>query len=310
MLIQHIRSRCVQVFKPSSETHCTDSTLNKPYCTNLPNANHDPDYIYYPITHQPKPNSSVMSSSQSPALSSLLSAPNPDYTKTALKFTTPITTAISSNASEEVLEEKLSTSWRTLIDFAAKTSHKSQEPLIEVVKAIQKQRTGKGDDKVTIWGEQVKIWEDMPLFGAKMREAWNRGMCISTRSSLFHTYDAINANYACHPAPNSGSKDDFSAEEWVNLNAFAARLTALSIPAFDFSLYAIWTMRSAFEGNEPTDEAAEAAKVWFLYAGDVIERLSEEGKSFDGMIAKPGEKFREKAWRGFCVERLGVWRAG
>lgn len=95
------------------------------------------------------------------------------------------------------------------------------------------------------------------------------------------------------------------------MNAFVARLTALSpsIPAFDFSLYAIWTMRSAFEGNESDNDAAvEAARMWFKYAADTIERLSHEGKTFEGPVAKGGEKYRDKKWTGFSDERLSLWR--
>ncbi|KAL5326835.1 hypothetical protein ACEPPN_004524 [Leptodophora sp. 'Broadleaf-Isolate-01'] len=228
-----------------------------------------------------------MSSKQSEALTSALTAKS-DYTNTARTFTEPITQAIDSGASEEVLEEKLSSSWRVLIDVAAKTEHQAQEPLIEIAKAIQTQG-GSGDEKlksVTIWGSPVKIWDDMPLLGASMRSAWNR-------------------------APGSGSKDDFSATEWANLNAFVARLTALSvsIPAFDFSLYAIWTMRSAFEGNESNAAVVDAAKMWFLYAREFIEQSSREGKSFDGPIARAGVKYADKEWKGFCDERLDVWKA-
>jgi hypothetical protein len=114
-------------------------------------------------------------------------------------------------------------------------------------------------------------------------------------------------------APGSGSKDDFSAQQWTNLNAFAARLTSLSssMPAFDFSLYAIWTLRTALEGtNDAPDGNIEAAKAWFTYAKDPIEKLSKEGKNFDGKIARAGDKYKEKEWRGFNVERLETWRAG
>jgi hypothetical protein len=113
-------------------------------------------------------------------------------------------------------------------------------------------------------------------------------------------------------APGTGSKDDFSEDQWANLNAFIARLTSLSssIPAFDFSLYAIWTLRAALEG---TDVAASrlfpAAKVWFLYASQRIEQLSKEGKKFDGKIASAGVKYKNKAWNGFNTERLNIWQS-
>ncbi|KAH7360622.1 hypothetical protein BKA65DRAFT_473766 [Rhexocercosporidium sp. MPI-PUGE-AT-0058] len=228
-----------------------------------------------------------MSQKQSSALASAFTSKS-DYTNTARTFTEPVTQAVISGASEEELEEKLSVSWGVLIDLAAKTEHEAQEPLVETVKAIQTlgSSSGKESKTVTIWDSQVKLWGDMPLLGASMRSAWNR-------------------------APGSSSKDDFSATEWVNLNAFVARLTALSlsIPAFDFSLYAIWTMRSAFEGSESDDAAVGAAKMWFLYAGEFIEKLSREGKAFDGRIARGGENYGEKGWKGFCEERLEVWKA-
>jgi hypothetical protein len=53
-----------------------------------------------------------------------------------------------------------------------------------------------------------------------------------------------------------------------------------------------------------------AAEMWFLYAGEVIEKLSLEGKVFDGKLAREGSKFEGKGWRGFCEERLEVWREG
>ncbi|CZS93573.1 uncharacterized protein RCO7_09519 [Rhynchosporium graminicola] len=226
-----------------------------------------------------------MTTKQIEALRASLSS-NADVTTTALKFTESIAQAIESGASEEALEEKLSTSWNILISLAAQTDHGSQDPIVEFVKAVQKQKAGSSDRTVTIWGSEVRLWEDMPLLGAGMRSAWNR-------------------------APDSGSEDDFSIPEWTNLNAFAARLTASSpaIPTLDYSLYAIWTMRSAFEDETADAAAVEAAKMWFLYAGDVIERLSREGKSFDGPIAKGGQRFGGKAWRGFCEERLAVWKA-
>jgi hypothetical protein len=95
------------------------------------------------------------------------------------------------------------------------------------------------------------------------------------------------------------------------LNAFVARLTSLSssIRAFDFSLYAIWTLRTALEGTsiaQPAD--VDAAKVWFLYAKDTLETMSGEEKTFEGKIARPGDKYKEKGWRGFNAERLRIWQ--
>lgn len=166
-LIRHIRHSCSR----SLEIHI----LNKPQQTRPLHRIRAPS-CYLPLTHQTT-TFPIMSSKQSEALTSALTAKS-DYTNTARTFTEPITQAIDSGASEEVLEEKLSSSWRVLIDVAAKTEHQAQEPLIEIAKAIQTQG-GSGDEKlksVTIWGSPVKIWDDMPLLGASMRSAWNRGI--------------------------------------------------------------------------------------------------------------------------------------
>jgi hypothetical protein len=97
----------------------------------------------------------------------------------------------------------------------------------------------------------------------------------------------------------------------TNINAFVARLTSLShsVRAFDFSLYAIWTLRAASEEiNDAQPEGLDAAKAWFSYANETLERLSKEEKEFDGKIGRPGDKYKEKEWRGFNGERLEIWK--
>ncbi len=124
-----------------------------------------------------------MSSKQSEALTSAL-AGQADIASVARTITDPIKQAIDAGASEEGLEEEISTSWNVIIGIAAKTQHESQGPLVETIKAIQKQSINNGEkpDTVTLWGSQVKLWGDMPLFGASIREAWNRGAIVLTVS--------------------------------------------------------------------------------------------------------------------------------
>ena len=113
-------------------------------------------------------------------------------------------------------------------------------------------------------------------------------------------------------APDAAnSADTFTTTQWANLNAFAARLTALGIPAFDFSLYAVWMLRDAFElGNAPTEAQLSAASVWMTYAGEPLLRLSNEERSFEGQLAAPGSTYSQRNWTGFNRERLHVWEGG
>lgn len=112
-------------------------------------------------------------------------------------------------------------------------------------------------------------------------------------------------------APGTGARNDFSPEQWTNLNGFVARLTSLSpsIPIFDYSIYAIWSLRAAFEGTETSAAHIDAGKVWFRYAQEVIEKMSREKKSFEGRLAAPGSKYKDKEWIGFGPERLHIWQA-
>ncbi|CAG8954380.1 hypothetical protein HYFRA_00006006 [Hymenoscyphus fraxineus] len=209
-------------------------------------------------------------------------------TEAAKSLTEPTKKIFSEGADTE---DSLWKVWHDVIDVAAETSHANQQPLVEILLAVQQQNIGKDEasSERTIWGSKVKIWKDMPLLGAAAREAFNR-------------------------APGTGDKNELPAEQWSNLNAFLARLTSHSpsIPAFDFSLYAIWQLRSAFEDESGGSEAdVDAAKLWFVYAKGLIEKLSKEGKSFDGnnnKIARGGDKYRDREWKGFNLERLEIWQ--
>ena len=96
----------------------------------------------------------------------------------ASNFTEPARKTFAAGASESAIESSLSRGWNSIIDVAADTQHESQGPLVDIVQAVQQQNLAEQEDasECTIWGEKLKVWKDMPLFGPSMREAWNRGM--------------------------------------------------------------------------------------------------------------------------------------
>jgi len=96
----------------------------------------------------------------------------------ASNFTGPARKTFAVGASESAIESCLSRGWNSIIDVAADTKHESQGPLIDIVQAVQQQNLEEQEDasECTIWGEKLKVWKDMPLFGPSLREAWNRGM--------------------------------------------------------------------------------------------------------------------------------------
>lgn len=98
---------------------------------------------------------------------------------------------------------------------------------------------------------------------------------------------------------------------WVNLNAWTATLVAAiqarGLKSPDFSLYCIWTVRTALEEEHPDDVALEAAAVWFMYASPTIYQLCLTGQAFDGKVAKAGSMCKDREWRGFSQSRWAAW---
>jgi len=110
-----------------------------------------------------------------------------DSRSAASNFTEPTKEAFAAGASESAIEETLSRAWYSLIDIAADTCHQSQGPLVDIVLAVQLENLAEqeGASECTVWGNKVKVWKDLPLFGPSMREAWNRGMLNRYRFRLF-----------------------------------------------------------------------------------------------------------------------------
>jgi hypothetical protein len=98
--------------------------------------------------------------------------------ETAIAFTKPTREAFVPGRTEQPqLEEHFSRSWNGVIDVAIDTPHKNQEALVDILRAVQQQNVADSEEasEIEIWGDKVKVWKDMPLFGSQAREIWNRG---------------------------------------------------------------------------------------------------------------------------------------
>lgn len=93
----------------------------------------------------------------------------------ATAFTKQIRQALAGDLQDSSLEDSLHLAWNSLIDVAANLSHESQGPLIDILRAVQKEDlSAKYPAESIIWGEKVKVFENLPLFGPSVRTAWNR----------------------------------------------------------------------------------------------------------------------------------------
>jgi hypothetical protein len=112
-----------------------------------------------------------------------------------------------------------------------------------------------------------------------------------------------------------GPERDKGIKQWINANAFAARLTATGRKVLGFQLFGLWTLRDALEEpfNEPDqyhDPVAEipAAAMWMDILGSSISHWTTEYPSGprEGAPGKGGELWNGK--HGFCKERWALWR--
>ena len=112
-----------------------------------------------------------------------------EFLKTALKsktespvdaartFTNQIRGVLAGEHKDTDLEDSLNTAWNSFIDVAADLPHESQQYLVEILCAIQKENlSDQYPTESIIWGEKVRVFEGLPLFGPAVRSAWNRSM--------------------------------------------------------------------------------------------------------------------------------------
>lgn len=206
--------------------------------------------------------------------------------------------AVSNN---DKLESLLRKSWNSILHLASQQSHssKQQDSLVELLKALMTQTPSlKDTNGKDVEVDGSKVWNGLPLFGQQARESWN--------------------------FPDDKEVDIKTRDTWININAFVARLTATAVnahsgerqdyTALDFSLYGVWSLRSALEedlsvlpAKTTSDASIGAAAVWILYAGPTLKGLSGSGKTYSGKAARAGFKYKDQEWRGYNKDRWEAW---
>ncbi|KAJ5979703.1 hypothetical protein N7481_007001 [Penicillium waksmanii] len=111
------------------------------------------------------------------------------------------------------------------------------------------------------------------------------------------------------PSFNKAYHEMPGAKEWINTNAFTARLIGAKI--VNWETFPIWALREAFE--EPFRSVAEndihalVAAQWIFHAGKIIYELSvEESLVENPRITKGGSLFDGES--GFNIKRWAFWK--
>ena len=194
----------------------------------------------------------------------------------------------------QTTESGLWTLWYSIIDLAKQTPHSdgsAQTALVELVAALKARPNppapkGHNDLKSTWgWSDSGGIWTDLIIFGPSMRESWN------------------------DPSTGPSHPDYMTVEQWTNLNAFVARITAAGVS--DYTLYAIWSLRDTVETEVTAaklDALLPASAMWIEYSGRKLYESDEEWpvSPTQGNPAGGGPLWTGKS--GVCKERWRLWK--
>lgn len=209
-------------------------------------------------------------------------------------------------AHQEALDDLAYTVTNGLFDVVEKTPFQDQKKLVEFVVKLQ-QATAYSKNKESLKSHGLVLWTELPTFGWEARDRWN-----------FEPGQLL--DYLRSDQENS------KTQKYNNLAAFLARLTVVAhtkcVMELDFSLFALWDLRSAFEEEYEAEtkalpEHAYAtgailqASVWMLHCPDVIRDHCKEQKNFPDRNGVAGKKYElEHDWKGYNEERWRIWKAG
>lgn len=176
-------------------------------------------------------------------------------------------------------------------------------------------------------------WKDLPEFGMFMRDEWNESettssteppwayhlaelsMLISAHLPTGPTFEAVDQS----SASDKVNQPELSLDEWLNLNAFIARVFR-NVDS-SFRTFGIWELRAGLEGDvtkdnegKPLPQASVDTKVrvaaeWIIRAGDRLWKDSLLGVWADSTETRAyvgGDLI--PATNGLNLERWGFWK--
>ncbi|KAI7082162.1 hypothetical protein KC356_g8578 [Hortaea werneckii] len=212
--------------------------------------------------------------------------------------------ALSQGTSEDDLETGIGLIWSTVIICAKEKPDHIQQLVDVLVKIAQlPDAVDEHGSPLTLYGMQ--IWHRMPTLSWDLNESEYNGFHIPTDEQ----------RQLLPPARRHVSSSEL-IRQLANLNILVAMLTKTRLRAFDFSLFALWTMRAALEipadkarPDQPLEAWIPAAAAWISVTGDQVFNWDHEYPSgpLEGAPGKGGPLWQGK--HGFCHERWQLWRS-
>ncbi|KAF7917606.1 hypothetical protein EAE99_009272 [Botrytis elliptica] len=185
--------------------------------------------------------------------------------------------------------------WCALFVLVARTSPDQQSRLIEFIIGLQKIEVidRDTDQSKVLKYYDMELWRQLPGFGWEAREIYNTDAYSSTLT-------------------------DREKTSYENKNAFLAQLLAISevsigvneFEPLDFSLFALWVFRDAFEnkGEKSKDLKMRVACWWLVFAAEKLRLNVVNEKSMPDRTGAGGDLYEKKGWVGYSRERWDIWR--
>ncbi|KAK6340279.1 hypothetical protein TWF730_002043 [Orbilia blumenaviensis] len=216
-----------------------------------------------------------------------------------------LTSAINPATPTDTISTYLETLWNALLLLASQTEWSSltHQKLVNLLQSIQSEPSTETDELPEYNGTKFS-WSKLPDLSIYIRDWYNFSPPFSTSSSSQSPLNGLN----------------FGTDEWLNLNAFLATLTKSSLAEktsdvestpTDYSLYAIWALRTLEVDPGTLDQVdladVQTAAVWIVIARKELHILCKQERKYEGNLARAGDAFRDREWKGFNMDRWAVW---
>ncbi|KAK4192356.1 hypothetical protein QBC35DRAFT_447670 [Podospora australis] len=197
----------------------------------------------------------------------------------------------------------------TLVGVIMETPPERQKNLVEFVLKLQQIECHDKNGRI-LETEGGNVWTDLPTFSWTIRDCYNFDF-----EHLLNDPDPL------------GALNKSEVQQARNLAAFLAQTTQIEHNSkgggLDYSLYALWDLRFAFEEREikkdTLNEKAFAtatmlqASEWMLGCPEVLRDLSRKGVDQPERCGVAGDQYISsigREWRGFNEERWQLWKDG
>lgn len=182
-----------------------------------------------------------------------------------------------------------------LIIACAREMPEHQDKLVSILVNLSKLPDARTESDEPLTLHDMQVWKDLPTLGWHFRNEWN-GPSV--------------------PGPDSPPESRQKAiSDFINVNRFTALLMATEEPVFNYSWFALVTLREALETppkelppTAPLDTCIPAAAVWIEVLGVEIYEWDEEFEH-GPLVGAPGRG--GPLWNGkhgFCEDRWALWR--